>query len=76
YGKVTRACLERVDGMSIEVEIHIANGLPQINVVGLPATAVRESIDRVRTAIKNCGFQFPHERITDNLAPADLRKEG
>ncbi|MFE6794930.1 YifB family Mg chelatase-like AAA ATPase [Paenibacillus chitinolyticus] len=76
YGKVTGACLHGIDGICIEVEIDIANGLPQINVVGLPDTAVRESIDRVRSAIKNCGFQFPLERITVNLAPADLRKEG
>ncbi|SEF57357.1 YifB family Mg chelatase-like AAA ATPase [Paenibacillus sp. UNC499MF] len=76
YGKVTGACLHGIDGICIEVETDIANGLPQINVVGLPDTAVRESIDRVRSAIKNCGFQFPLERITVNLAPADLRKEG
>ncbi|MVO99175.1 YifB family Mg chelatase-like AAA ATPase [Paenibacillus lutrae] len=76
YGKVTSGCLHGIDGTCIDVEVDITNGLPQINVVGLPDTAVRESIDRVRSAIKNCSFQFPLERITVNLAPADLRKEG
>lgn len=65
-----------VEGKSISVEVDIANGLPQINVVGLPDPAVRESVERVRAAIKNSGFKFPMDRITVNLAPADLRKEG
>jgi magnesium chelatase family protein len=65
-----------VEGKGISVEVDIANGLPQVNVVGLPDPAVRESVERVRAAIKNSGFQFPMERITVNLAPADLRKEG
>ncbi|MCR8642207.1 YifB family Mg chelatase-like AAA ATPase [Paenibacillus sp. N1-5-1-14] len=76
YGKVISACLHGVEGKGIEVEIDLSNGLPQVNLVGLPDTAVKESIERVRSAIKNCGFTFPMERITINLAPADLRKEG
>lgn len=65
-----------VEGKQISVEVDIANGLPQVNVVGLPDPAVRESVERVRAAIKNSGFKFPMDRITVNLAPADLRKEG
>jgi len=76
YGKVLSACLQGIDGRIIEVELDISNGLPQMTIVGLPDSAIRESIDRVRAAIKNSGFTFPMERITVNLAPADLRKEG
>ncbi|MFF2088994.1 YifB family Mg chelatase-like AAA ATPase [Paenibacillus sp. NPDC058174] len=65
-----------VEGKSILVEVDIASGLPQVNVVGLPDPAVRESVERVRAAIKNSGFTFPMDRITVNLAPADMRKEG
>ena len=60
----------------IEVEVDIARGLPAMNTVGLPDTAVKESRERVRAAITNSGFPFPDQRITVNLAPADLRKEG
>jgi magnesium chelatase family protein len=65
-----------VEGRGISVEVDICNGLPQVSIVGLPDPSVRESVERVRAAIKNSGFQFPMERITVNLAPADLRKEG
>lgn len=65
-----------VEGKGIAVEVDIASGLPQVSVVGLPDPAVRESVERVRAAIKNSGFTFPLDRITVNLAPADLRKEG
>ena len=60
----------------IEVEADISKGLPGFDLVGLPDTAVKESRDRVRSAIKNCGFDFPIAHITMNLAPADKRKEG
>lgn len=60
----------------ITVETHISNGLPSLNIVGLPETAVKESKDRVRSAIINSRFEFPTRRITINLAPADLPKEG
>ena len=60
----------------VTVEVHIANGLPAFNIVGLPETSVREAKDRVRSAIINCGYEFPAKRITVNLAPADLPKEG
>jgi len=60
----------------VTVEVHLAPGLPQLAIVGLPEAAVRESRDRVRAAIVNSGYQFPNRRITVNLAPADLPKEG
>lgn len=60
----------------IRVEVDVANGLPCFDIVGLPNTAVREARDRVRSAIRNSGYQFPFQRVTVNLAPADLRKEG
>lgn len=60
----------------VTVEIHISNGLPSLNIVGLPEAAVREAKDRVRSAIINSKFEFPLRRITVNLAPADLPKEG
>lgn len=60
----------------VSVEVHLSAGLPALNIVGLPETAVRESKDRVRSAMINSGFEFPTSRITVNLAPADLPKEG
>lgn len=65
-----------LDAPTVIVEVHIANGLPAFNIVGLPETTVKESKDRVRSAIINCGYEFPGRRITVNLAPADLPKEG
>lgn len=76
YVRVVSGGVLGVDGQIIEVETDISNGLPLVNVVGLPDPAVRESVERVHAAVKNCGFSFPLERITVNLAPADLRKEG
>lgn len=60
----------------VTVEAHLANGLPAFNIVGLPETTVKEARDRVRSALLNSGFEFPARRITVNLAPADLPKEG
>ncbi len=65
-----------VDAPLVRVETHLSNGLPSLSIVGLPATAVKESKDRVRSAIINSYFEFPSRRITINLAPADLPKEG
>lgn len=65
-----------IDGLLIEVEVDVVPGLPMFATVGLPDGAVRESRERVRAAIKNCGYDFPHQKITVNLAPADVRKEG
>ncbi|AYC34813.1 ATP-dependent protease [Pseudomonas cavernae] len=65
-----------VEAPAVSVEAHLANGLPALALVGLPETSVKESKDRVRSAILNCGFDFPPRRITLNLAPADLPKDG
>lgn len=65
-----------IDAPLINVEVHLANGLPCFNLVGLPEASVREAKDRVRSALINSGFEFPAKRITVNLAPADLPKEG
>ncbi|QBQ54449.1 YifB family Mg chelatase-like AAA ATPase [Nitrosococcus wardiae] len=65
-----------VDASLVTVEVHLSNGLPAFSIVGLPETAVKESKDRVRGALLNCHFEFPARRITVNLAPADLPKEG
>ncbi|TVX93991.1 YifB family Mg chelatase-like AAA ATPase [Paenibacillus agilis] len=76
YGSVWSAAVYGVEGRMIQMEFDISSGLPHVAVVGLPDAAVRESIDRVRSSVRNCGWKFPLERITINLAPADLRKEG
>ncbi len=67
---------EGIHAPAVSVEVHISNGLPAFTIVGLPEAAVREARDRVRSAIINSGFEFPSRRITVNLAPADLPKEG
>jgi len=73
---VLSGALMGIDGLLVEVEVDIALGLPQLATVGLPEGAVKESKDRVRSAIKNSGYEFPQRRITVNLAPADIKKEG
>ncbi|CAM4434620.1 MAG: Competence protein ComM [Legionellaceae bacterium] len=65
-----------IKAISVSVETHISNGLPHFSIVGLPETAVKESKDRVRSALINANYEFPTRRITVNLAPADLPKEG
>ena len=65
-----------IDGVQILVEVDVSNGLPSFDLVGLPAMAVRESKERVKAALRNSDYPFPMTRITVNLAPADLRKEG
>lgn len=65
-----------VDAPAVTVEVHLNNGLPAFNLVGLPETSVKEAKERVRSAIINAGFEFPTRRITVNLAPADLPKQG
>ena len=74
--KVLSSAVLWVDVYMVEVEVDIALGLPSFSTVGLPDLAVKESRDRVKAAIKNCGFDFPPRRITVNLAPADIKKEG
>ena len=74
--KVLSSALIGVDAYLVEVELDISTGLPYFATVGLPEGAVRESKDRVKAAIKNSGYRYPADRITVNLAPADVRKEG
>ena len=74
--KILSGALSGVEGIMIEVEVDMAGGIPAFDIVGLPDSAVRESKERVRTAIKNVGILIPPKRITVNLAPADIRKEG
>ena len=68
--------LNGISGYQISCECDLSGGLPAFDIVGLPDAAVRESRERIRSAIKNCGFDFPMRRITVNLAPADTKKEG
>ncbi len=74
--KINSAALYGIDALRVDVEIDLASGLPQLATVGLPEGAVKESKDRIRAALKNCGYTFPAKRITINLAPADIKKEG
>jgi magnesium chelatase family protein len=74
--KVYSVAVSGLDAYSVEVEVDLAAGLPMFTVVGLPDLTVRESRERVRSALRNSGFSFPQRKVTVNLAPADLRKEG
>ncbi len=76
YSKVKSSTLCGLDAVEVTVESDVAFGLPSLNIVGLPDTAIRESKERVRTAIANSGFSFPDKRVTVNLSPADVRKVG
>jgi len=68
--------LNGIDGFQVTAEVNLMNGMPMFEIVGLPDASVKESRERVRAALKNSGFVFPNGRITVNLAPADLKKEG
>jgi len=76
FAKGITYALKGLDGVLVEVEVDIHRGIPKLEIVGLPDTAVKESKERVRSAIKNSGLVFPNRPITVNLAPADLKKEG
>ncbi len=76
FARVKSVSLKGLEEIDVLVEIDISNGLPSFNIVGLPDEAVQESRERVRSAIKNSGFDFPLKRITVNLAPAEVRKAG
>ena len=76
YAKTFGATTNGINGEEIIVEVDVAQGLPNFDIVGLPDTAVRESRGRVKAAIKNAGFIFPDTRVIVNLAPADLKKDG
>lgn len=74
--KVKTSAVVGLDAQEVEVEVDISSGLPAMNIVGLPDTAVQEARERVRSAVRNSGCHFPMRRITVNLAPADLKKAG
>lgn len=74
--RILSGAVAGVEGLAVEVEVDIAQGLPVFTTVGLPDGSVRESKDRVKAAIRNCGYDFPARRITVNLAPADIKKGG
>ncbi len=74
--KLCSAALLGVDAFLVEVEVDVSSGLPSFNIVGLPDTAIQESRERVRSALKNSEYRFPMQRIAVNLAPADIKKEG
>lgn len=76
YSKVNTCVLQGLDGWNVEVETDLSRGIPVFNIVGLPDVSIKESKERVRAAIKNSGYEFPLNRITINLAPANLKKEG
>jgi magnesium chelatase family protein len=73
---VRTAALFGIEACTVQVEVDVSWGLTIFGIVGLPDASVRESRDRVRTAIRNSGFEFPEHRVTVNLAPADIRKAG
>ena len=68
--------LHGLDGYLVSVQVDVANGMPEWNVVGLPDVSIKEAKDRIRTAIKNIGIEEKSKRIIINLAPADTKKEG
>jgi magnesium chelatase family protein len=74
--KTLSAAVFGIDAYPVEVEVDISAGMPNFTTVGLPDAAVRESRERIKSAIKNCGLDFPFQAITVNLAPADVKKEG
>lgn len=76
YSKTNTTTLIGLDGKLVEVESDITSGLPSFSIVGLPDSSIKESRDRVRVALINSGYRFPAGRITINLSPADLKKEG
>ncbi len=76
FAKLTSLGIYGMDAFEVQVEADLSGGLPMFDIVGLPDTSVRESRERVRSAMKNSGFEYPVGRITVNLAPADIRKEG
>lgn len=76
FASVLSAAIMGVEVRPVKVEADVSNGLPSFVMVGFPSTQVKEAQDRVRTAFKNNGFNFPPKKITVNLAPADMKKEG
>ena len=74
--KVDSCTILGINGVPLDIEVDITDGLPSFDIIGLPDASVREAKERVRAAIRNSGFAFPYKRVTVNLAPADLKKEG
>ncbi len=74
--KVDSCTIVGIDGVPLDIEVDITDGLPSFDIIGLPDASVREAKERVRAAIRNSGYSFPYSRVTVNLAPADLKKEG
>jgi magnesium chelatase family protein len=74
--KVISSAVIGIESCPVTVEVDVSSGLPQFSTVGLPDTAVKESRDRIRAAVKNSGYEFPADRVTVNLSPADIKKEG
>src|SRR5262245_10955841 len=74
--RIRSGALRGIEAMVVDVEVDVASGLPHTTTVGLPDGAVREASDRIRAALRNAGFEYPQRRVTVNLAPAGLRKEG
>lgn len=76
YSQLFSASVQGINAFTVEIETHLDNAVPKFTIVGLPDSAVKESSERVAAAIKNSGFIFPNKKVTINLAPADVRKEG
>ena len=76
FSSLYTVSLTGLDGNIVEVQTDISNGIVAFEIIGLPDTTVREARDRAKASIKNCGCDFPRKRITMNLAPASLKKEG
>lgn len=74
--KVHSCAILGINGIPLEIEVDISDGLPAFDIIGLPDASVREAKERVRSAVRNSGFSFPYSRITVNMAPADIKKEG
>ena len=76
YSKVKSFGLRGIEGYLIDVEVDVSNGLPNFDIVGLADTSIKESKERVKNAIRNSGLPYPIKKISVNLAPADIKKEG
>ncbi|MFR6222294.1 MAG: magnesium chelatase domain-containing protein, partial [Anaerococcus sp.] len=76
YSRVKTCTLFGLNGYEVDVETDLSRSLPKVSLVGLPDTAIKESIERVKSAINNSAYDFPNKKITINLAPANLRKDG
>ncbi|MCX5783407.1 MAG: magnesium chelatase, partial [Elusimicrobia bacterium] len=74
--KIQSAGIRGIEGFAVSVEVDISPGMPVLNIVGLPDAEVKESKERVIAALKNSGYDFPLKRITVNLSPAEIKKEG